>query len=88
MTEKNTKTSFSIINKTVKFLIVIAFMALFAYLGYQGYLLYNFTPDVVKPEITIKDTAETKKVEATRNYTNPVSATESTGRPDPLVPYK
>ncbi len=71
----------------IGFLIFLIILIALGYLGYKVYLLIQYKPRITEEKIELKDTEESQKIQATTQFTNPVSISEPSGRPDPLAPF-
>ena len=70
---------------------VIAYLAIIGFLGYFGWQIYqsmSYQPAAISIEkVELKESKELHKIKSSTQYSNPISNTEPTGRPDPLAPY-
>ena len=71
----------------IGFLIFLIILIGLGYLGYLGYLLIQYKPQITTKTIELQNTKELQKIQATTQFTNPVSTSEPTGRADPLAPF-
>ena len=73
------------LNLFVTFLI----LGIFAYFGYQYYLLTQYKPTTTKNSLKILESKEIDKIKNnTKQFGVPIDISESTGRNDPMVPVK
>ncbi len=69
------------------FLIFLVILILLGYFGYKAYLLIQYQPQIAEEKIELQTTKELQRIQATTQFTNPVSTSEPTGRDDPLAPF-
>lgn len=69
------------------FLIFLVILILVGYFGFRTYLLIQYKPQTGVGKIELQTTEELQRIQATTQFTNPVSTSEPTGRADPLAPF-
>ena len=87
MKEKELQKTYSKLSGIINIVITLIFIFAVGFLGYKIYKISQYQSVITHENIQLKVSDESKKIESTIQFTNPVSTSEKTGRTDPMAPF-